>query len=157
MKKIVSLLICLSFVLFCFCSCAETVDYSDKVIDVNALASELNTKLTFVDDLALVDESIVSALYGFKGTEKLVVYAAGGATPEEIIVAEYATVDDAIAAFSAFEARVTSQEKIFDTYNPEYRPLLNGMYLKQLGKYVVYCVSSSNADIAGIVDAAFNV
>lgn len=155
MKKILACLLCLSFIFVAFCSCGNTVDYSDKVIDVNALAARLNTKLTFVDDLALVDENIVNALYGFKGTEKLVVYAAGGATPEEIIIAEYATVDDAKAALPSFEARVKNQEKTFDTYNPEYRPLLNGMYLKQLGKYVVYCVSSSNDDIAGIVSAVF--
>lgn len=155
MKRIIACLICLSFIAVAFCSCGNTEDYSDKVIDVNALASELNEKLTYVDELAPVDENIVSALYGFKGTVELVVFAAGGATPEEVIVAEYASQDDAKAALKEFEERAESQKKIFDTYNPEYRPLLDDMVLKQLGKYVIYSVSSSNANASDIIDSFF--
>ena len=154
MKRIIALTTTIIVLAALFTSCGNAKkDYSDIVLDVSALASELANKSTYVDELAPVDEELVKTLYGFADTEKTVIYASGGATPEEVIVAEYSSADAAKAGLQVFNDRLSAQKKTYDTYNAQYRPLLDDILLEQIGKYVVYCVSSDNSAAVAAFEA----
>lgn len=146
MKKILSLALALTFVLFTFAACggntAKTYSF-----DVSELAKLLSEKGKFVDALAEVDADVVSTAYGFSSAKNVKVYASGGATPEEVIVAEYEGEAAAKTGMDEFNKRVSAQKTTYSTYNPQYRPLLDDLLLKQVGKYVIYCVSSDNTAI----------
>lgn len=153
MKRIIRLLASVLAILtlaLCFSACAK----EDTVtIDIEKLAKELS-KVKYVDDMVKLDDAVVSATYALtSGAKKAVVYGASGATPEEIIIAEYESANAARDAMSKYSDRVAAQKKTFDTYNAEYRPLLNQMILQQNGKYIIYCVSSDYDAAVKIVNS----
>ena len=51
-----------------------------------------------------------------------------------------------------YEARVASQKETFDSYNAEYRPLLDDYLLRRVGKYIVYCVSDDAKAASAALD-----
>ena len=59
----------------------------DIQVDINALAEELNTGITYQDPLAKLDDDMVGMLYSVDGlVDATVVYMGSGATAEEIAV-----------------------------------------------------------------------
>lgn len=124
-----------------FVSCKESDPYADLELDVEQVALDLRDNGKFIDDLERLDDATVPYIYGFDDADKIVVYAASGATPEEIIVAEYSDPTARSAALEKLDDRLAAQRKTFDSYKPEYRPLLDSPLLVELGKYLIYCVS----------------
>lgn len=155
MKKIIrlaaSVLAVLSLAL-CFSACQKETNVT---IDIEKLAEDLS-KVKYVDDMVKLDDAVVEASYALTSdAKKAVVYGASGATPEEIIIAEYESANAARDAMSKYSDRVAAQKKTFDTYNAEYRPLLNQMILQQNGQFIIYCVSSDYDAAVKIVDSYF--
>ena len=150
--RTLSFLLVLSAILTLFAACSSTE--VDVTIDVAALGTDLS-KVQFVDpDMALIDAAIVTSRYGFTSAAvKVVAYGGSGATPEEIIVAEYESAAKAKDAFSGFQSHLDSQKSTFDDYNAEYRPLLDSPILEQIGKYVVYCVCDAPSQAQAVVDS----
>ena len=140
MKKLICLLLALASLCLFLPACSDGA--KEVNIDISALAAELASSVTFADELEPVDTDVIAALYGFSDAKSVVVYAASGATPEEIIVAEYETQEGAAAALGTLNNRLSSQKTTFNDYNTQYRPLLDKSIVRQIGRYVVYCVSS---------------
>lgn len=142
-SRLLSLLFCLVLVLGVFAGCNESND--DVTLDIEALAADLSG-VTFVEQVEKLDADVIGMLYGFtSGAAKVVVYGASGATPEEIIVAEYATAQEAKTSLAKYQERLDAQKTTFNSYNPQYRYLLDTPIVEQVGKYVVYCVCDAQS------------
>ena len=150
--KHLTLLLALTAILALFAACSSTE--AEVTLDITALGTDLS-KVQFVDpDMALIDSAIVTSRYGFTSSSvKVVAYGGSGATPEEIIVAEYESSAKAKEAFDGFKSHLDSQKSTFDDYNAEYRPLLDTPILEQIGKYVVYCVCDAPTQAQAVVDS----
>lgn len=122
-------------------ACGNESPYTNVQLDVEEVAREIRDNGKFVDTLERLDDEAVPYVYDLGSPVKAVVYAGSGATPEEIIVAEYADEQARAAAYEKINAHLNSQRKTFDDYNAEYRPLLNEPLFVQAGKYIIYCVS----------------
>ena len=154
MKKIIRLTaIALAILTLTFCTVACRQQEKDITLDIDQLAKALS-EVKYVDEMVKLDDAVVATSYALTSdAKKAVVYGASGATPEEIIVAEYEDIASAKAAISKYSDRLAAQKKVFDTYNAEYRPLLDQMILQQAGKYIIYCVSSDYTAASKIVDS----
>lgn len=142
MKKIRILAVTLLFAAAtALASCQKADPYANLKLDVEQVALEIRDSSKFVDDLERLDDATVPYIYDLGSPDKIVVYAGSGATPEEIIVAEFGDADARAAALEKLNAHLTEQRKTFDDYNTEYRPLLDKALLVQAGKYLIYCVS----------------
>ena len=150
--RTLSFLLILTAILTLFASCAG--GEAEVTIDITALGNDLS-KVQFVDpDMAAIGADIVTSRYGFTSSAvKVVAYGGSGATPEEIIVAEYETAAKAKDAFSGFQSHLSSQKSTFDDYNAEYRPLLDTPILEQIGKYVIYCVCDAQSQAQAVLDS----
>lgn len=152
MKKITALALVLLTVLLALVSCTKA--QPEISLDIENLA-QLLSGVNYVEQLEKLDPSVVTTLYGFtSGAKNAVVYGASGATPEEIIVAEYETEDEAKTALEKYEKHLASQKETFNDYNAQYRPLLDNPVLQQAGKYIVYCVSNDGAAAQAVLDGA---
>jgi|GEM_PF-682067 hypothetical protein len=122
-------------------ACEKSDPYADLNLDVEQVALDLRNNGKFVEELDRLDDDTVPYVYDLGSPQKIVVYTGSGATPEEIIVAEYDDADARAAALQKLNDHLTSQRKTFDDYNAEYRPLLDNPLLVEVGKYIIYCVS----------------
>ncbi len=133
--------IMLAAIVFTFVSCEKKDPYANLEIDVEKFALDLRDNGKFLEELERLDDKNVPYVYDIGTPDKIVVYAGSGATPEEIIVAQF---DDAAARSDAFKKlndRLAAQRKTFDDYNAQYRPLLDNPLVTEVGKYLIYCVS----------------
>lgn len=148
--RILSLLVCLTMLVTLFAACGEKEPA--VTIDVDALATALS-KVQYVDEMMQVAEDSVALRYGFtSGAVKVVVYGGSGATPEGVIVAEYADESAAKNAFPKFEEYLETQKTTFDSYNAEFRPLLDTPVLERIGQYIVYCVCDAQSAAQTVLD-----
>lgn len=151
MKRILSLLFVLPLLLCLMAGC--TPAEPEVTIDIEALATDLS-KVPFVDEMVAISAESVAARYGFtSGATKVIVYGGSGATPEEIVVAEYASASDAKNGHEKFKDHLDAQKTTFDDYNADFRPLLDTPVLEQIGKYVVYCVCDEPSRAQAVVDS----
>ncbi|MCQ2426174.1 MAG: DUF4358 domain-containing protein [Lachnospiraceae bacterium] len=160
--KILSLLLALLTLTFVFVSCSggesgakETEAPKDVVFDLSALGTALS-KVKYEDEMAeITDDAVISAIYPeVSGAVKKVIYGGSGATPEEIILCEFESADAANSAKARFEKHLEDKKGIFDTYNAEYRPLLDKAVLEVIGKYVIYSVSADADAAKAAIEAA---
>ena len=125
----------------------------EKVLSAENIATDLS-KVTFVMEMQKASDGIINAKYGFtKGAAEVIVYGGSGATPEEIIVARYEGEAKAQEALAKYETRLENQKTRFDSYNDQYRYLLNDAILEQFGDYIVYCVCEDAETASEIVNA----
>ena len=126
----------------------------DIQADINALAEELNTGITYQDPLAKLDDDMVGMLYSVDGlVDASVVYMGSGATAEEIAVfdcVDAATAKDKVKPI--VEEHVQSQSEAFENYVPEEVAKLNEAVVRQAGEYVVLSVSNDKDGANEIID-----
>lgn len=154
MKKVLSVVLAIS-ALLCIAALAGCKKEQEKEynIDIVALATELS-KIKYNDELANVNDAAAETIIGsyINGAKKYVFYSSSsGATPEMIITAEYETKNDAANGLKQLQKFVDEKKKTFDSYNVEYRPLLDKIVFESIGKYVVLCVSGDNTAAENIV------
>ena len=126
----------------------------DIQVDINALAEELNTGITYQDPLAKLDDDMVGMLYSVDGlVDATVVYMGSGATAEEIAVfdcVDAATAKDQVKPI--VEKHVQSQIEAFENYVPEEVAKLNEAVVRQAGEYVDLSVSNDKDGANEIID-----
>ena len=122
-------------------------------IDIEALAEELSEKTKFESPIIKADEKVTSATVGkyLTGAKKTVYYSSDGATPELIVVAEYESDSAAKTGIANLQNLVNAKKDIFDSYNTQYRPLLDDVVLEQSGRYAVLCVSADSQTAKSVV------
>lgn len=113
------------------------------------LADFANVILTtgeFSEEMYPVPDSMVAGMYGITDAEEARVYAGSGATPEEIGLFRFADEDAAAAGLELAKQRLSDQKRAFTDYNPDEKYRLEDYaVVEQAGKYVIYCISSSDA------------
>lgn len=137
-KRILSLLASL-ILLLTFTSCGGDEPVTE--VNLETLAETLLANASFTDDLARIDDSTVTMLYGIEGALEQVVCIGSGATPEEIALFAFATEADAEAGFALARMRIADKKQEFSDYNAWEMPKIDDAVVKQYGKYVVLCVS----------------
>lgn len=136
MKKLFALTACL---LLSLTACSS----QGKIDDGEALAKDLSEKITYQDELNLMDESLAKQLYGIDDAENLWVYTGSGATAEEVGVIQMADEASAKDALEKAQQRIETQKDAFTSYVPEEIPKLEKAVTEQYGEYVVLSVSDT--------------
>ena len=122
-------------------------------IDVPTLAATLSTSCAFSEELMANNAYLENHLYGF-AVDTFVSYAAyvpAGITPEEVLVFETKTEDDAKALQEKLTSYVDYQVAQYSDYAPGQVPKLDNPVIAVKGCTVVYVISEDNAAAAEIV------
>ena len=122
-------------------------------IDVPTLAQTLASSCAFSEELMANDAYLKNHLYGF-AVDSFVSYAAyvpAGITPEEVLVFETKTEDDAKALVDKLNAYVEYQIAQYSDYAPGQVPKLDNPVIAVKGCTVVYVISEDNAAAAETV------
>lgn len=122
-------------------------------IDVPTLAQTLATSCTFSEELMENNVYLKNHTYGF-AVDSCVSYAAyvpAGITPEEILVFEAKTEDDAAALVNQLNAYVEYLIGEYGDYAPAQVPKLDDPVIAAKGCTVVYVISEDNAAAAEVV------
>lgn len=141
MKKIAVLLV--AVMLTCMMTACGG---EEKVHDfaVEDLAKALRENIEYEDELTQSRDAVFYMIYGVD--ESLVKsqcsYFSTNATTEEISVVECVDKDAAETVKKAFEERVESQKKTFESYAPQEVDRLDGALITVMGNYAVLCVTS---------------
>jgi hypothetical protein len=131
-----------AFVAFIFSACEKADPYANLQLDIEQVARDIRESGKFVEELERLDDEAVPYVYNLGNPVKAVVYAGSGATPEEIIVVEYADEQARADGYKKLSAHLSSQRETFDDYNAEYRPLLDEPLFIEAGRYIIYCIAS---------------
>ncbi|GKX31275.1 hypothetical protein SH1V18_37550 [Vallitalea longa] len=142
MKKNYCILFAIIISLFAFVGCKN--DDKEVTLDISDLATNLNEKIEFVDDLTKIDDSSIQTIYQIDYAVASEVYVSSGATAEEIAVFELEDKEDADKAYKACEERIETQKEAFETYIPEEMEKLDNAVIKKVGKYVIVCIADNN-------------
>ena len=126
-----------------------------KDVDIEALAEEIVTSVSFDDTLEEIDDSMISMLYDITGYTDAVLYKGSGATAEEVAVFKMDSDDDAKTALDEANAHIQSQIKSYESYMPDEVTRLEDAVVKREGVYVVVVVSSDTAKAEEILDDNF--
>ena len=123
--------------------------------DVDSLANDLATKITYADTLTAMDLDTAKMFLNLSDVNvtKAALYEGSGGTAEEIIVMECATDDDAKKAEQVLKTRVDEQIESFTDYVPEELTKLNAAVIKVNGKYAVLSVSDTPDEARKIIDS----
>ncbi|MBE6885420.1 MAG: DUF4358 domain-containing protein [Ruminococcaceae bacterium] len=151
MKKLLAILaaIALTGCLFGCSGAPETV-----TLDPDALVSELQSKITFVEEPFQLSENKIGNYYELpeEGILSADVYVAGvGATPEEIAIFQCADAATANAVKAACETRIAEQKEAFVDYVPAEMPKLEDPVIVVKGNWVVMVISGDDATAEQVI------
>lgn len=146
MKKVFCVLSAIVLISLAGCASQGSID------DGEALAKDLAEKITYQDQLSLMDEAMAKQLYGIEDAEAIWVYAGSGATAEEAAVIQMQDENSAKDALQKAEERVDSQKTAFESYVPEEIPKLEKSVVSQYGEYVVLSVSDTPEEAKKIIE-----
>lgn len=140
-KKTLLFLLSLTMIITLFGCSAEN---NTVAIDIGCLSRELLEKTEFEDELNAVDDAVIKKLYDINNYVAAEVYASSGATAEEIAVFEFDSKETATEGLKKAQARMEEQKTDFESYIPKEVQKLDNAVVKQVGRYVIVCVSNSN-------------
>lgn len=148
MKKFLAVLA--ATLLLASCGNSKTPD-----INIDNLAADLVSDVTFVDDLSLIDDSMIGNLYNLQ-YEDAVLYLGSGATAEEVAV--FACADEAAAktGLDGAKAHIQSQIDSYESYIPEEVKRLEDALVLQEGKYVITVVTEDRDTAQKVIDQYLN-
>ncbi|HOO28173.1 MAG TPA: DUF4358 domain-containing protein [Lachnospiraceae bacterium] len=123
-------------------------------IDVIEVANELLEGIPYQDALTAIDFDTADMIFNFSDVTIVngAIFESSGATAEEIVVLECASAEDAKAAKTALETRVSEQEESFEDYVPEELVKLNEAVIVTSGKYAILSVSNEPDEAEKIID-----
>lgn len=120
-------------------------------VDIDQMAADLSEKVSFVDELSQVDESVIPMLYSLEYSDA-VLYMGSGATAEEVAVFACADSQAAQTALEGAKAHIESQKEAYENYVPEEVKRLDSAVLQQQGKYVVVVVTEDSQTAQDILE-----
>lgn len=118
-----------------------------KDIDVNKVADDLMTKITYKDELGKLTDDMFDSVYKIDRSlvKNAVAYTSSGATAEEIVAIEMNSADDVKTAETALKDRIKYQRDGYSDYGPAEVPKLDNAVIKSSGNYIFMSVSDDNA------------
>lgn len=140
MKHLKALLLMIAVVL-CLTACGGS-GKKDITVDVEKLASELQSAAVTSDTLSSTPAEMLSSIY-FVDAEQMVkgaAYLSSGATACEVAVIECKEASQTSEVEKLFKTRVTNQSDLFASYNAGEVSKLDKAIIKSSGKYTVLVV-----------------
>lgn len=124
-------------------------------IDVVALGNDLNTQITYQDELAQMDVDTASMFLNLAAADIVSssIYEGSGATAEEIVVLECSSKEEADKAKTILTDRVEEQIDSFTDYVPEELDKLNKAVIRTTGNYAILSVSNDPNKANSIIDS----
>ena len=154
MKKIASIVsgfaVCVAMI-FVLVGCGE----KQQSVNLDILSQELLDKVTFQDDLVLLDREVAAHLYPMDEDTKGRVLAGSGATAEEIALFETKEESEAKKMLEAAQKRLESQKAAFENYAPKEMEKLNKAIIFQKGNYVVVCITDDGDNAQKVLNKYF--
>ncbi|WP_165445447.1 DUF4358 domain-containing protein [Bacilliculturomica massiliensis] len=122
-------------------------------IDMDKLALELQEGIAFKDTMSEVDSAVFYMLYGLteEDVDREVMISSTGATAEEITIIHAASADKLEGIRSAVDAHIQAQRDGFENYVPEELDKLAEPVIKEIGDYIIVCVSDDNSGAENII------
>lgn len=129
-------------------------DTENTVIDMDKLALELQEGIEFKDSMSEVDSSVFYMLYGLteEDADTEVMICSTGATAEEITIIHAAAPDKTKTILEATDAHVEAQREGFENYVPAEMDKLSDPVIKQIGDYIILCISDDNKKAEEIIN-----
>lgn len=158
-KKLLLTLLLSAAVACSFASCSgkdsdeggtDSADAANVQANASLSAAELADKLfndiEYVDSLGEISPEMIEKLYGISSDKysSAKVYVGGASTAEEIACFDAADETAAGEILSACQARIDSQIKAVEDYNPDELAKLNDPVLVTRGNSVYMCLSNDN-------------
>ncbi len=126
-----------------------------KEVDINKVAEDLKTQITYKDDLAKLTDEMFDSVYKIDRSliKQAVAFTSSGATAEEIVAIELNKSDDVKTAETALKERIKYQKDGYSDYGPEEVPKLDNAVIKSSGNYIFMSVSDDHAKAAEILNS----
>ena len=137
MKKFTLYLACIALCFGCLAGCKS----QSPTMSAEQIASQLNTKIHFEDQLCTADTGVGEALYQIQNATDCCVYISSGATAEEIAVFCFENSNQAKQALPPAQQRIQSQIQAYQSYVPAEVARLNSAAIVQQEQYLVVCVT----------------
>ncbi|MDD2362247.1 MAG: DUF4358 domain-containing protein [Oscillospiraceae bacterium] len=151
MKRVTGILAFFALTAAIFTGCQSKKDIE---IDINTLADDLKSSITFADTLDEQSNAAFSSVYSIDEADIVTkkIYIGSGATAEEIAVFE--AKDEAAAGRirDAVDTHIADNLKSFEDYNPDELHKLSDPVIVESGKYVILCVSDDNETARKTID-----
>ena len=154
MKKIKTMLLCVT--LLTFCSLLSACSGGKKVsVDPAALAKDLLQAVTS-EELTQTADTMVSGSYYIPDDTYAggIAYKGSGATACEVAVIECKKASQTKDVEKLLKDHVTSQAELYASYNPDEVTKLDNALIKSAGSYVVLCVCDDSDKAASVLKAA---
>jgi|GEM_PF-246852 len=130
-----------------------TTEIFDVKIDINALAEELFTQIEYDDHLEKVEDFVLEMLYNCEEyVTASVGYCASGGTSEAIALFECETVEYASMVVESLDTYRQSMAEDYARYTAGEVEKLNSAIINQVGKYVIFSVSSNPKGAHAIIN-----
>ncbi len=139
MKKI-TLTFTILILLLTLSACSQ----KEVSINIKDLSDHLLQQVAFEDELVQINQEKVALLYNIENAANEYVYVGSGATAEEIAVFEFNNTEDAKNALQAAKNRISQQKSDYATYNPKEIQKLENAIVKNIGRYLIVCVSEGD-------------
>ncbi|MCR5202075.1 MAG: DUF4358 domain-containing protein [Lachnospiraceae bacterium] len=127
---------------------------SEKKVDIEDLASTLNSDVKYDTKLKKVDDSVATTMISLADGSKMVMYMGDGTKADTIIV-----IKSASGKVSEDEEEVKSykddMEKSFEKYLPEEAKKMKDADIHVEGDYIVCCVTKDEDTAEEIIDKTF--
>lgn len=143
--KILKTLLCMMALVFCLTGCGG--GKKEITVDVEKLASELQSGTVTSDTLAQTPADMLSSIYFVDAAQitKGAAYMSSGATACEVAVIECKEAKQTEDVKKLFETRVKNQSALFASYNAGEVAKLDKAVIKTAGKYAVLAVCDDTA------------
>lgn len=139
--------------LFALCLMSGCSSEPPTVVDINKVADELRTEITYQDELSKLTDSMFDSVYDIDRTllKQVVAYTSSGATAEEIVALELNSADDAKTAEDALKDRLDYLKEGYADYGPEEVPKIDNAVVRVSGTYVFMSISNDHEKAAEIL------
>ena len=156
-KKLLLILISIVVVISLMSACGAPAK-DEVVVDIDALAKEIESAGLFIDTLELITKESVLGSVLFLSTGKIeysALYMGSGATAEEFAVFKCVSEEAAADIVSELNVRIQEQKARYADYAPDAVPRLNNAVIAQKGSYVLYIVSDNYQQARKLAEESF--
>lgn len=143
------------FLMFLLLSMAVGCGNNNKKVDIDSHG--LTQKLLATvknDELTRLDSELIEGVYDIKPNqyEEEVIYISSGATAMEIALFKTKDKENLEKISKAIDKRKNEQIEIYKTYSSNQVPMLQGAIKKEIGDYVIYCVTEDAKKAEDIIN-----
>lgn len=153
MKKIIAATLCCLMLSIVLAGCSA----SEKVLDMDALSTDVLSKGSFNDELILLSDKVIGDYYNlsFEGLDEYRVYvSSSSATASEFALFKCSSDAALKSSKAAVKARISDQISNYENYRPDEKFRLENALIETNGNYLMFVVSDDNDTIQKLFNKA---